>query len=705
MMRPKGKLVAKRLVRKSNPDELKRRARERTVKKLGVEEAEKVAEQWKNLQNCEKSDKKTMQDGILVAMCQQNLTNREIRSIFNVGHHRIERVRKLVKNPKLLDKKAKPPIHALSTEDINRLKEHLATWETEDGFPCSHRRPQKYFVQSGVTWKAVWKSYENYIKGMDPPERVISPRRQREYVKAIFPGLKLSKPKGDLCDRCVRIEIELLSPDITAERKKYLEDEKSVHIDDAIKQRRVQANFVKDYTGRTDPNLQIPSAYFSDTILGGDIRDCQEPKLIQVNELEDDELKDEVLFEDSDKENTGEPETGENNNLLAKAESQQNTDEKIQEEPLSTNHSTSVQLQAEDYGGGIALPHYGYRRPSADYFNSNLMTYNFVIADISAGVNNVFMYEEREQGKGADAVCSLRMRWHLRKLLSYEKIGKVPKLSLSLLDNCVGQNKSQCTMMFAALLSILLYETVALLYFLPGHTHMIPDRVVGYCKRSIKGLNLYTLDQITQQCNKVANVNTEHLRGQDYGGPFRVGWLTKLSKYFKKLPDGYTNNQFFEFRGGFCTFRKLATTQDEDAVTVRICDQTPLLKERLLRDFFGRADRKTLRMMDLTLPRNPGRTLANTKLKSLSEKYFSIPAQYLKYYPVYVPKKKKQRDEEDAKKKTWVKKLKKARVLSKKRVREKAESKPKIKRRVGRPRLEPKICTGVQSITKYFRNT
>ena len=43
------------------------------------------------------------------------------------------------------------------------------------------------------------------------------------------------------------------------------------------------------------------------------------------------------------------------------------------------SYLSCVQIQAEDYGGGIALPHFGYRRPSADYFNSNLMTYNFVI--------------------------------------------------------------------------------------------------------------------------------------------------------------------------------------------------------------------------------------------------------------------------------------------------------------------------------------
>ena len=77
--------------------------------------------------------------------------------------------------------------------------------------------------------------------------------------------------------------------------------------------------------------------------------------------------------------------------------------------------SSLVQIQAEDYGGSIALPHYGYKRPSADYFNSNLMAYNFVVSDISADKNIVYYYDERHQGKGADALCSLRMRYHLRK--------------------------------------------------------------------------------------------------------------------------------------------------------------------------------------------------------------------------------------------------------------------------------------------------
>ena len=71
-------------------------------------------------------------------------------------------------------------------------------------------------------------------------------------------------------------------------------------------------------------------------------------------------------------------------------------------------------------------------RPSADYFNSNLMGYNYVVSDVSAGKNYVYYYDERHQGKGADALCSLRMRYHLKKVRQFYDEGLSPVLSMSL---------------------------------------------------------------------------------------------------------------------------------------------------------------------------------------------------------------------------------------------------------------------------------
>jgi hypothetical protein len=41
------------------------------------------------------------------------------------------------------------------------------------------------------------------------------------------------------------------------------------------------------------------------------------------------------------------------------------------------------------------------------------MMQNFIISDITANHNNVLIYDERGQGKGADALCSLRLLFHL----------------------------------------------------------------------------------------------------------------------------------------------------------------------------------------------------------------------------------------------------------------------------------------------------
>ena len=85
----------------------------------------------------------------------------------------------------------------------------------------------------------VWKSYKAAMERHNPPKRVMSKVRWREYIRVLYPGLRLSHSKKDLCDRCVRIETELNSPGITDERRSFLEKEKKVHVDNAIAQRKV----------------------------------------------------------------------------------------------------------------------------------------------------------------------------------------------------------------------------------------------------------------------------------------------------------------------------------------------------------------------------------------------------------------------------------------------------------------------------------
>ena len=151
------------------------------------------------------------------------------------------------------------------------------------------------------------------------------------------------------------------------------------------------------------------------------------------------------------------------------------------------------------------------------------MLHNFAIADITFEKKFVYFFDERSQGKGADAPYSPRIRCHLRKIREYQRNNGEPRLCMSLLDNCCGQNKAQVVMQSMGLLSIVFYK-VGLMYFLPGLSHMLPDRVVGYCERTIAGYNIYKPSKIVEFCSKIHGVFPEYLQGISSRGrqPFRV---------------------------------------------------------------------------------------------------------------------------------------------------------------------------------------
>ena len=115
--------------------------------------------------------------------------------------------------------------------------------------------------------------------------------------------------------------------------------------------------------------------------------------------------------------------------------------------------------------------------------------------------------------------------------------------------------------------------------------------------------------------------------------PFRTGWGDFLSKYFKPMPAGFTSNYFFEFEEGWCTFRHLVTTPDDQAVHHKMCDDITGTRSAILQELFGVLSIQDAKMIQLTLPRHKGRKLKSTKLKSLAKKFFSIPEKFISYYP------------------------------------------------------------------------
>ncbi len=137
------------------------------------------------------------------------------------------------------------------------------------------------------------------------------------------------------------------------------------------------------------------------------------------------------------------------------------------------------------------------------------MMQNFIISNITANRNNVLIYDERGQGKGADTLCSLCLLFHFR--LRKKCADCSPKMFLLILDNCVGQNKSKVVFMFYALLSLLVYDKVALLFLIPGHSHNQADRVVAWCQNKMHAQNLYTPSVIVSELNAIKSVSAEFL--------------------------------------------------------------------------------------------------------------------------------------------------------------------------------------------------
>jgi hypothetical protein len=212
-----------------------------------------------------------------------------------------------------------------------------------------------------------------------------------------------------------------------------------------------------------------------------------------------------------------------------------------------------VQLVCEDFAGNFVTPWYAAERPSADYYASKLKLYYFIVADISRNVNYVKLYDERAMmGKDANTLCSLRFVLHLKQL-NGTSLDARPNILFEVLDNNVGQNKSQVVFMFFALLSMTLYpDGVTLLFLCAGHSHMAPDRTVSWLRKSLANKNLYLPTQFVEAFNTIRSVEAEFIDHLDPDRMIYERWEESLNAHFAPIPaikdGGYTKYHFLSFK-------------------------------------------------------------------------------------------------------------------------------------------------------------
>jgi hypothetical protein len=70
----------------------------------------------------------------------------------------------------------------------------------------------------------------------------------------------------DVCDSCVRIDIQLVRDDLPPEKWEHMVLEKGMHLQAAIDQRQFMSGFVKQYIATNAPQQPVPNAIIPDTI-------------------------------------------------------------------------------------------------------------------------------------------------------------------------------------------------------------------------------------------------------------------------------------------------------------------------------------------------------------------------------------------------------------------------------------------------------
>jgi len=120
-----------------------------------------------------------------------------------------------------------------------------------------------------------------------------------------FSGLRLSRSAEDVCDACVTIDIELMSSELTDERSAELVLQNSIHLDVAQSQRHMMNEFVQLFVHQHNPWQPILSP------LPEEIEEDHPVVAYDPNELP-------VII-------------------------------------------PKVTLQANDFGGSLTMPHYGFR--------------------------------------------------------------------------------------------------------------------------------------------------------------------------------------------------------------------------------------------------------------------------------------------------------------------------------------------------------
>ena len=159
---------------------------------------------------------------------------------------------------------------------------------------------------------------------------------------------------------------------------------------------------------------------------------------------------------------------------------------------------------------------------------------------------------------------------------------------------------------------------------------MAADRVVSWIRRSLGKSNIYVPSQLFDKVNVIMNVYAFDVSKCK----LVKGFQGNLSKYFKMMPDGYTKYYYFELADGKVAYKFHAETPVSECIIFKFCTNVHATRNALLRELFGELPiEDVIKNKNVLLPNFDHVLLPDTKIQSLGNKYSTIQAKWLWYYP------------------------------------------------------------------------
>ena len=509
----------------------------------------------------------------------------------------------------------RPPDRSVTAEDKELIRLMMKAQSFEPGYPCNHRSTPLYMEDPSVTLSSLYLQYKAECE--ERQVRLLSFESFRRIVKYLVPTLHLGKTRTDSCNSCFSLDLQIQDPQTSAELKEELVAAKRVHLKDAINMRKVIRNIVKtvkETIAPDDPALVEEPVY---------VPSCFSDPFDRLNRPFVIDIPEGVLGQGDDNIGDGDFDEGDE---LAPAHV-------VGEEEEAANDSYKLRVSVQDYGSGIAMPRYGADRPNHDYYANNITLHNMNYVDCRSGHCNIYYYDERSAGKDGNSVTSLR--WNETAEFILKEKDKPPTAECKILDNCVGQNKSNTTHKFSMLSSILIYpDGVTDVYFRVGHSHNTSDMKTAHANKAMAKKNLYTPNMVITEINKMKGLTGQLI--DERSGVF-LDWKLFLDKHFPNMLPGFTSYFLFEFKDGIVHYKDVGL--DGEIVTVKsqsFCPDPSATKKILLRELLNLSSTSSVVEIVKAKPRLPPlpvRRVSKKKIDNMKVLYQQIPRSFRWFYP------------------------------------------------------------------------